>query len=315
MGTMASEISRRDFLAGSAAASLGLATGMAGPVFADEKPMPMRDLGRTGLKVSLTGLGCHPLGAAELADDLAVTVIRRAFELGINYFDTAWSYGPRHSERRLGVALKGLRDKVLLATKTTQRDRKSAARELEESLERLQTDHVDVWQFHALTHRKDTDRILEEDGALAAGLAAVKAGKVRFLGITGHADPRVFVEALGRRAFDTLLIPLNCIDPHRLSFESIALPVANEKGVGVIAMKVFCSGRLVQQRIVKAEECLRYTYALPISTCIVGCATVAEVELAAHVARNLEPLAAEERKRVLEATKAHSPGLEWYKSG
>jgi predicted aldo/keto reductase-like oxidoreductase len=136
---------------------------------------------------------------------------------------------------------------------------------------------------------------------------------VRFLGITGHADPAVFVDALSRHDFDTLLIPLNCIDPHHLSFEEVALPKAVEKGTGVIAMKVFCSGRLVAKKIVGAEECLRYTYGLPISTCIVGCTSVAQVELAAHVARNLGKMTDEERAALRAKTKPHSPGLEWYK--
>lgn len=304
-------LTRRTFLKTSAAAGV---LGAIRPLFADERPMPMRDLGRTGEKVSLAGLGTAEWGKG-LAEADADRMIARAIDLGINYIDTAYSYGGGHAEAHLGRALKGKRDKVFLATKTLPRSRRSALEELEKSLERLATDHVDLWQFHALTTTRDTDQILRDgDGALAAGLEARKKGLVRFLGITGHADPNVFADALLRHDFDTLLVPLNCIDPHRLSFEEIALPKAVEKRTGLIAMKVYCSGRLVGKGIVTAEECLRYTYGLPISTCIVGCTSVEQIELAAHVARNLEKMDDDERKKLREKTKPHSPGLEWYKS-
>jgi len=304
-------VSRRRFLRDSAVAGIGLAA--AGPfAFAEDRPMPMRKLGSTGVEVSLFGLGCFPLGG-RIAEKEAVAVIRRAHELGVNYFDTAPSYGRGASETRVGKALAPVRDKVLIATKTLARDRKGALAELDASLKRLQTDHVDVWQFHALSSTSDTGRILAEGGALEAAVEAKKAGKVRFVGITGHADPNVFVDAMKRHAFDTLLIPLNCIDPHHRSFESIALPAARKAKIGVVAMKVFCSGRLPGQKIVKAEECLRYTYGLPVSTCIVGADSIGRVELAAHVARNGKAMESEERGKLRDATKAHSPKLEWYK--
>ena len=275
--------------------------------------MPMRALGKTGVKVSLAGLGTAQW-RGRLADRDAVAILHRAIDLGINYIDTAFSYGRGDAERKLSLGLRdGKRAKVFLTTKTIPRDRKSAEAELHTSLKRLGTDHVDLWQFHPLRTKHDTNALLAEGGALEAGRAAVKAGKVRFLGITGHVDPHVFVDAMKRHDFATLLMPLNCIDRHHLSFEEHALPVAREKGVGVIAMKVYCSGALPRKKIVNAEDCLRYTYALPISTCIVGCTSVAEIELIAHVARNLKPLDATERAAVLAATKEHSPELEWYK--
>ncbi|MGH7161864.1 MAG: aldo/keto reductase, partial [Planctomycetota bacterium] len=222
------------------------------------------------------------------------------------------SYG--ESEVKLGKALEGARDRVVLATKTLQRRRAPAIEELDRSLRRLKTDRVDLWQFHSLASNRDVDQIVGEDGALQAGREAVKAGKVRFLGVTGHADPRVFVEALRRHAFDALLIPLNCIDPHHLSFQTIALPFARERGAGVVAMKVYCSGRLPSRSIVEADDCLRYTYGLPISTCTVGCSTVPQVELAARVARDPRPLSDGARAALLERTRRHSPDLEWYKA-
>jgi len=306
---MPSRLSRRTFLKGSAAAGLLSASW---PAFAAERPMPLRDLGATGQKVSLAGLGTAEWGRG-LPEKEADAIIARAIELGVNYVDTAPSYGRAAAEEHLGRALRGRRDKVFLTTKTLARDKAAALAELDESLRRLGTDHVDLWQFHALASTGDTDRLLRDGGALAAGHEARGKGKVRFLGITGHADPAVFVDALERHAFDTLLIPLNCIDPHHRSFEETALPFATKKRAGIIAMKVYCSGRLVRDRIATAEECLRYTYGLGISTCIVGCTTVKELELAAHVARNLERMDDEERAALRARTKPHSPGLEWYK--
>lgn len=309
---MPARLTRRSFLAGSAAAA-GLSLARPWPAFADDRPMPLRALGKTGVQVSLAGLGTAQWGRP-VSDDVAAAITKRALDLGITYIDTAYSYGRGEAERKLGLALKGARDRVFLTTKTLPRDKKGALTELDTSLERLRTDHVDLWQFHALAATADTDRLLGEDGALGAGLEAVKAGKVRFLGLTGHKDPEVFVDALGRHAFDTLLVPLNCIDPWHRSFEKTALPAATKRGTGVIAMKVYCSGKLVSKGIATAEECLRYTYALPIATAIVGCTTVEQVEQIAHVARNLKPLTDEERTDLLGRTKPHSPALEWYKA-
>jgi len=310
--TQRDRVTRRRFLRDSAATGVGLAATSA-LVFAEDKPMPMRDLGATGLKVSLAGLGCFPLGGGKVPEKQAIAVVRRAHELGITYFDTAESYGKGRSEERVGKALKGIRDRVIVATKTLRYDKKGALEQLHGSLKRLQTERVDIWQFHALHSKKQMDQLLGKDGGLEAAVEAQKAGKIRFIGITGHADPADFVDAMGRHKFDTLLIPLNCIDPHHRSFEEHALPVANKKSVGVVAMKVFCSGRLPAKKIVDAEACLQYTYGLPISTCIVGCDTVKQVELAAHVARNLKTLSEKQRAALRARTVEHSPKLEWYK--
>lgn len=305
-------VTRRRFLRDAAASGVGLAAASS-LALGDDKSMPMRDLGKSGLKVSLAGLGCFPLGGGKVPEKQAIAVVRRAHELGINYFDTAESYGRGRSEERVGKALKGIRDEVIVATKTLRYDKLGALEQLDGSLKRLQMERVDIWQFHALHSKKQMDQFLGKGGGLEAAIEAKKAGKIRFVGITGHADPADFVDAMRRHAFDTLLIPLNCIDPHHRSFEEHALPVANKKKVGVVAMKVFCSGRLPAKKIVDAEACLQYTYGLPISTCIVGCDTVKQVELAAHVARNLKVLDEEARAALRAKTVEHSPKLEWYK--
>ncbi len=273
--------------------------------------MPLRALGNTGVKVPIVGLGTAELGRPDWK--VAVAVVRRAVELGITYIDTAPTYGRTRSEERIGIALGGARKNVFLTTKTLERKRDGALSELDQSLKRLRTDHVDLWQFHALRSDDDNDAILKKGGALEAGLQAQKDGRVRYLGITGHYDPTVFRNMLRQQRFDTLLIPLNCIDPWHRSFETTLLPYANYKNVGVIAMKVYCSGRLPKDSIVTAEDCLRYTCGLPAATTIVGCQSVREVELVAHVARNLKPMDGDERKKLRAATKPHSPDLEWYK--
>ena len=298
-------VTRRSFLAGSAAVGFGLA----GRAFSDDRPMPMRELGKTGVKVSLAGLGCYQLGRGKVKDADAAAIVHRAIDLGITYIDSAYSYG--QSERRLGLALGKRREKIFLTTKTLPRTEKGAMTELETSLKRLKTDRVDLWQFHALRTSSDIDALAAAKGALRAGEKAVQQGKVRFLGITGHYRPDVFVEALKRYPFATLLIPLNCVDPWRHSFEERALPSAVDKKTGLIAMKVFGGGALVRG-VVEPEACLRYTYGLPISTCIVGCESIAQVELAADVARNFKPMTAEERTALRARTKGHSD-VEWYK--
>lgn len=319
---------RREFLrrsaAAAAAASLPSLLGRDPLAFAGidrkealAKPLALRDLGRTGIRVSCLGLGCYYLG--NLADEeKAVAVVKRAAELGVNWFDTAPSYGPRTgvSEDRVGRALRGLRDRVRIATKSTCRDGAGALKDLEGSLRRLGTDRVDLFQFHALKDPGDVKGTFGEKGAFEALEKARRDGKVLHLGFSGHFDPDLVAGVCRERSLETVLMPLNALDPHQRSFEKGALPAAREKGMGVIAMKVFVSGRLVSDPALSptAAECLRYALSLPVSTAIVGCSTVEELETDLALAKTFAPMDAKEREALLERTRPFvAKDIEWYK--
>lgn len=317
---------RREFLrlSAAAAATAGALGPLAGAARAQdaeerrkalERPLPKRPLGKTGLEVTALGLGCFYLGSVR-DGAAAEAVMRRAFDLGVNWFDTAPSYNAGVSEERLGRALRGVRDRVLLATKSTERSGRAAVRELEASLGRLGTDRVDLFQFHALRTDEDAERIFGEGGAHEAILGAKKAGKVRHIGFTGHFDPALMARVCAERPVETVLMPLNALDPHSRSFEEGALPAAREKGLGVIAMKVFASGRLVDDPALSPspEECVRYSLSLPIATAIVGCSTMEELERDLACAKTSAPLSERERKAILERTRPFSERrIEWYK--
>jgi predicted aldo/keto reductase-like oxidoreductase len=280
-----------------------------------ESPLPLRDLGKTGIRATALGLGCFYLG--NLRDDAAaVAVVRRALDLGVNWFDTAPSYNRGVSEDRVGRALKGSRDRVHVATKSTLRDGAGALRELEESLRRLRTDRVDLFQFHAVRTAKDVEALFAEGGAHGALLRAKKEGKVLHLGFTGHFDPELMAAVCRERPLETVLMPLNCLDLHDRSFEKGTLPAAREKGLGVIAMKLFASGRLVDDAALSPtpEECVRYVLGLPVAVAIAGCSSVEELERDLLVAKAFVPLADAERTALVARTKAiAAKNVEWYK--
>ncbi len=318
---------RREFLRLSAAAAAagGAAAALARGAFALddpgerkkvlERPLPLRDLGATGIKVSCLGLGCFYLGNLR-DEDAAVGVVRRAFDLGVNWFDTAPSYNRGVSETRVGIALKGLRDRVHIATKSTLRDGRGARQELAGSLKRLGTDHVDLFQLHAVKTAKDVEAIFAEDGAYAGILEAKKEGKVLHIGFTGHYDPEVMAAVCRDRPVETVLMPLNCLDPHEKSFEKGTLPTARRKGLGVIAMKLFASGKLVDDPALSPspEECVRYVLGLPVSAAIAGCSSVEELERDLAVAKAFTPFTDPERAALLARTRAFvEKDIEWYK--
>jgi aryl-alcohol dehydrogenase-like predicted oxidoreductase len=317
---------RRHVVTGAAAIGVGtwLPRGAsAEPPAPAPKPMPMRAFGKTGEKVSLFGLGCFPIGGLA-RDDEAVEVIVRALDLGCTYLDTAPSYARGVSETRVGQALEARRDKpVFLATKTHTRTADDAWRDLEGSLKRLGVEQIDLVQVHAINDAKDLEAALDRKKGPLAALEKARAQKlIRFIGVTGHRDPVLMREAFQRYPFDSALFPLNCVDAHYVTkgptpepviFERDTLPAAVEKGLARVAMKVFSAGRLVTKGI-PAADCLRYTYGLDISTAIVGCETIAHVELAAKLARANTPLSAAERRGLLEKTRPHrGRKTEWYK--
>lgn len=267
-------------------------------------------LGRTGHEVTIFGLGGEGVLRTWGRETEAVQVIHRALDQGVNYCDTAPAYAG--SLDYYGTALDGRRDQVFLASKTHERTRDGSLRLLDESLKRLRTDRLDLWQLHDLRTTDDLDRIFGKGGALEALLRARDEGRVRCLGITGHHDPEILLEAMRRFDFDTVLVALNAADVHRLSFVRTVLPEAAKRQMGVIAMKVCAQGALLRPGGVRGllgrggltmDEAMEYVLSLEgVSTAIIGCRTPEEVEENARVAREFVPLASDVMRRLEERT-------------
>ncbi|MEH1950197.1 MAG: aldo/keto reductase [Nostoc sp.] len=265
--------------------------------------IPERVLGRTGVNLSIFGFGAGqmPLSGGEGKEGDATAIVQRALELGIRYFDTAASYGP--SEDYLGKVLPPHRSKLFLASKTDQRDRDGAWRELERSLKRLNTDYLDLWQLHRVSFLEELDTIFSPSGAIKALEEAIEQKLVRFAGITGHHDPEVIAEGLRRYPFHTTLIPVNAADKHHpRPFIPVVLPVAQEKNVGVIAMKVLAYGRLFKSgALTGMEEALGYTLSQPgVHCCVIAAQTVPQLENNVKIARAFVPLKKEELTAIAE---------------
>jgi len=260
---------------------------------ASNRAMVTRSLGRTGLTLPLLGLGgsASPLSRPG-AEAEAIAIIERSLELGVRYFDTAANYGP--SEERLGQVLPAQRTNVVIASKTSARDRDRAWQQLERSLTRLNTDYLDIWQFHALTHDWDIDTILHEgSGAILAAQEAQEQGIVRQVGITGHHNPSIIAKAISRYPFDTALVPVNAADKHTPEpFITNLLPLAEEKGVGIIAMKVPAYGRLFKSGLLSGMgEAMGYALSQPgVSSCIIAAETLAQLEENVAAAQTFAPL-------------------------
>jgi aryl-alcohol dehydrogenase-like predicted oxidoreductase len=270
--------------------------------------MIYRKLGRTGERVSAIGLGGFHLGFAKDLDE-AVQIVRRAVDGGINFLDNCWDYHLGESERRMGVALRdGYRDQIFLMTKFDGRTKKSAARQIDESLQRLQTDHVDLMQFHENIRLEDPDRFFAPDGPLEALLEAKKAGKLRFIGFTGHKDPVVHLRMLEAAAerkfrFDACQMPLNVMDAHFRSFGHHVLPRLVEQGIGVLGMKPMGDGHLLKSGAVTPIECLHYALTLPTSVVITGCESVERLDQAIQAAETFRPFSNEQVNHLLAKTK------------
>lgn len=270
--------------------------------------MIYRKLGRTGERVSAIGLGGYHLGLAESAAE-AVRIIRGAIDRGINFLDNCWDYHSGESERRMGAALRdGYRDQVFLMTKFDGRTKKSVARQIDESLLRLQTDHVDLIQYHENIRMEDPDRFFAPGGALEACLEAKKAGKIRFIGFTGHKDPIVHLRMLEVAAehkfrFDTCQMPLNVMDAHFRSFGRHVLPKLVEQGIGVLGMKPLGDSHVLKCADITAIECLHYALTLPTSVVITGCETMERLDQAFEAADTFRPLSNEQVTQLLAKTK------------
>jgi predicted aldo/keto reductase-like oxidoreductase len=271
--------------------------------------IPHRKLGRTGERVSAIGLGGWHLALPGVSARLAERIVHRALDEGINFLDNSWDYNGGESERRMGKALRGgYRERAFLMTKIDGRSRREATRQLDESLRRLRTDRIDLVQHHEVIRFEDPHRIFERDGANAALVEARRAGKLRFIGFTGHKDPRIHLHMLevarahGFR-FDAVQMPLNVMDAHYRSFEKVVLPELVRQGIGVLGMKSMANGIILRSRTVTAVQCLRYALSLPTSVVITGCDSMKVLEQALDTARSFRPLSKSAVRTLLAKTR------------
>jgi len=277
---------RRDFVKAATAAGLAAPSALSA-----NTEVPRRPLGKTGLQVSIMGLGGAPTG--NMVDPKAAeAVIRRCYELGVNYFDTAAAGAYGLSQSRYGAALKDVRDKIVFGTKTRHRTATQAQLDLDQSLANLKTDYLDLYQVHNVINQEDIDFIFARNGVMEMIEKARKAGKIRFVGFTGHTEPAILNKMMSLYDFSTVLFPLSATDGanKQKSFEKETLPLAKQKGLGIIAMKTLGAGAIVRQKAATVEECLRYVWSLPVSTAILGCDLVAQVESNLALAKSAKPM-------------------------
>ena len=290
---------------------------------ATEKAMPTRNLGRTGYRVGIFGLGGQASIEQPNNESVAVPIVERALDLGVNYIDTAAMYGgeERWSQRYIGQVMKRRRNQAYLASKSHDRTRDGSLKLLEQSLKLLNTDHLDAWQLHHIDSQDDVDRIFAKGGAIEAFQRAREQKMVRFLGVTGHRDPDLLIQCLERFPFDQILMALNAADKHHLSFQEKLLPLAVEKQIGVIGMKIPARGRILANwkpdphhqggfegnaqgpGTLAMKEALYYVLSQPVSTVIIGCDTIAHLEENVQFARDFTPLS--ERQLAALSEKAH----------
>jgi predicted aldo/keto reductase-like oxidoreductase len=279
------------FVTGPGSAAVGSSQGGA------TEGVPHRPLGKTGALVSCLGVGGYHLGSIKEEKE-STELVARALDAGVNFFDNCWEYHDGVSEERLGAALKGKRDKAFVMTKvcTHGRGKDVAMKQLEESLRRLQTDHVDLWQIHEVVYWNDPEMIFAPNGAAEALLAAKQQGKVRFVGFTGHKNPAIHLKMLAHDfPFDTVQMPLNALDATFRSFQQQVLPEAKKRGVAVLGMKSLGgSGEIAVNGAVTPEEGLRYAMSLPVATTISGMDSLVVLEQNLNVARGFKPFGEQE---------------------
>jgi len=267
--------------------------------------IPYRVFGKTGVKVAILGIGGYHIGVPTSQEE-STRIVRRAIDEGLNFCDNAWEYHDGLSEVRMGNALTdGYRDKVFLMTKVCARDRDGAMKQLEESLKRFKTDHLDLWQFHECNYDNDPDWIFSKDGAVHAAVKAKEQGKVRFIGFTGHKSPHIHLKMLAQDfPWDSAQMPLNVMDSHYRSFARQVLPVLNQRGMGVIGMKSLGgNGSIPQKGGVTAEECFRYVWNLKIRVCLSGMDTEARLVENIGYARAWKPESSQQLAAILDKVK------------
>ena len=278
-------------------------------------PMPMATLGKSGLRVSRYTLGGYHMRAG--GEENAIRMIHRALELGVNFFDSAWHYNDGASDEAYGKALTpSERQKVLLMSKAHFRERDRAMQQLEDTLRRMKTDYLDLWQCHEVTTQQEVDRILGPAGALESFVQAKKQGKARHIGFTGHADPAVHQRLLDAYdGWETVQHPVNLIDPHYLSFIQTVLPNVRKRGLGLLAMKTNAMGPITKNRIATIQECLRFAWSQDIDTVVSGAETPEQLEENVRVLKTLVPMTKDEISALLARTAKgpHGPEIEEYK--
>ncbi len=302
-------VTRRTFVKGAAvltaSALVNPSLGLAGqpPQTGGPDQVPQRQLGKTGVQVSALGVGGYHLGSTKDQQE-ANELVARALDAGINFFDNCWDYHDGLSEERLGVALKGKRDQAFVMTKvcTHGRGKDVAMQQLEESLRRLQTDHLDLWQIHEVIYYNDPDLIFAPGGAAEALLAAKQQGKVRFVGFTGHKDPAIHLRMLTQDfPFDTVQMPLNVLDATFRSFETQVMPEANRRGIAVLGMKSMGgSGEIISHGAATPSDALRYAMSLPVATTISGMDSLGVLEQNLAIAKGFQPMKPEEMQALRE---------------
>ncbi len=271
--------------------------------------MIYRTLGKSGERVSAIGIGGWHLGLKRVDESLALRIVRSAVDRGINFLDNCWDYNEGKSEERMGKALRdGYRERAFVMTKIDGRSRKEATKQLDESLKRLQVDCIDLVQHHEIIRFEDPHRVFDEDGANAALVEARDAGKIRYIGFTGHKDPRIHLYMLevaqeNGFTFDSVQMPLNVMDAHYRSFERLVLPELVKLGIGVLGMKSMANGILLKSKTVTATECLQYALSLPTSVVITGIDSMEILDQAFAVADSFQTLNQEQRSRLLSKTR------------
>src|SRR3989441_55930 len=271
--------------------------------------MIYRALGSTGEKVSAIGVGGWHLSLKHVDEQLAIRIVRSAIDRGVNFLDNSWDYGGGVSELRMGEALRdGYRQHAFVMTKIDGRSRKEAAKQLDESLQRLRVDHIDLVQHHEIIRFEDPHRIFDDQGANAALVEARTAGKIRYIGFTGHKDPRIHLHMLeiakeNDFKFDTVQMPLNVMDAHYRSFEKLVVPELVKLEIGVLGMKSMANGILLKSKTVTPIECLHYALNLPTSVVITGIDSMEILDQACSAVESFHPLSSDERDALLTRTR------------
>jgi len=301
-----SRVSRRRFLEIAAGITAMCATRAELWAAEERGGIPYKTFGSTGEKVSSIGLGGYHIG--QPSDEVSIRIIRTAIDGGINFMDNCWDYNGGTSEVKMGKALRdGYRQKVFLMSKIDGRDKKTAAQQIDESLKRLQTDHIDLMQMHEVIRMNDPDRVFGHGGGMEALIEAKKVGKIRFIGFTGHKSPDIHLHMLKSAEehdfrFDAVLMPVNVMDAHFESFVHKVMPVLVADKIGIQTMKPLGGGIILQSKTVSAPECLRFAMSQPTDVVITGCDSIEIVQQALNTARGFKPMNQEEMVSLLSRT-------------